>query len=84
MVKIIENVEKEAVEHSAVILATSTLIETKLKEIKQLNKDRPGEAEGKRRELLLGADSELSLWAPSGAISRFSGCAHGLTNSTSM
>lgn len=39
MVKIIENVEKEAVEHSAVILATSTLIETKLKEIKQLNKD---------------------------------------------
>lgn len=37
MVKIIENVEREVVEQSAVILATSTLIETKLKEIKELN-----------------------------------------------
>lgn len=37
MVKIIENVEREAVEQSAVILATSTLLETKLKQVKELN-----------------------------------------------
>lgn len=37
MVKITENIEREAVEQSAVILATSTLLETKLKEIKELN-----------------------------------------------